>query len=666
MIKRTILLILLSLPYIGLFAQIYVEEKAIYNEAEEYLDGEEYEEALPLYHLLEKREVINSNISYKIGLCYLNIEDRKSRSIPYLENAVQNVSEDYSGKFEEYNAPVGAWLLLGKAYHIDSDFKNARLCFEKIREVAKDSVLIRLADFYLSRTDVAELFLKEPTVANVEVFEMNSAFSVYNPVTIDGNEMVLMEKRKFYDAIITCTIDSNRLTNTDNITPSIGSDGNLFLCGGSADGNMLIYKGYNAGRGYDLYYSEKLEDGNWGKYKKFQEPVNSFYNESSAYLSGKTLFFTSNREGSFGGEDIFETELDEKGNWSEPQNLGKGVNSIFDEISPFLSKDNQVLYYCSQGHLNMGGFDLYYSRKTENGNWSGATNMGSPFSTASDDMFFSKETGANIFYTTRYNTSFEEQSKINKIHLIGDLPQRKVIIKGNLEFPDSMKAKSVDFEVGRDEHNSYALKTGPNGHYSLLLVPGDFQLTFNYNDNIYAEQSIKIEENQIIDELILLPPVWHYVSSDEEKAIGTDDRKEFAATVYIKDILFDFNSTRLENDYLPMLDSLVYILNKNKRIKLIVVGHTDAIGSEAYNLKLSRERAKSVVNYLQAKGVKMEQITYSGKGELKPVALNYLSNGTDNPIGRKYNRRVGLQLLTTEKDIQVVHIQLVPDNFLAK
>lgn len=666
MIKKIVFLIFLCISGFGLFAQIYVEEKAIYDEAEEYLDGEEFEEALSLYNLLEKREIENSNISYKIGLCYLNLEGRKLRSIPYLENAVQNVSEDYSGHFEEFNAPVEAWLLLGQAYHIETNLENARLCFNKIQEISQDSALIRLAKFYLSRTDIADLFLKNPVNAKIEVLNDNSAFSVYNPLLLDENNLVLMERRKFYDALITCKLDSNTIKSLNNITPMVGSDGNIFLCGGSSNGKMLIYTGYNAGEGYDLYYSEKLENGSWSKYQRFPEPVNSPYNETSASLSGKTLYFTSNRKGTFGGEDIFVSTQNENGDWSEPKNLGRSVNSIFDESNPFISEDNTLLFFCSKGHLNMGGFDLFYSKKNKNNIWSLATNMGTPFSTTSDDKFFSKKTEETTFFTTRYNSVTDEKSKINKITLSGTLPGKKVVIRGNLNFTDSLEAKSVNFTIRSAEDKELKYKTSSEGQYALLLSPGNYTLNFEYHDNVIAEQSLNIDENQPADELILTSPVWKFIGLEEPIYPISSDKMEEVTLVYIKDILFDFNSTILNNTYYPMLDSLIQILKTNQKNRIVIIGHTDAVGDVEYNLRLSQKRAESVAEYFRKKNVGNEQFSFKGKGENEPVALNFFENGQDNPKGRKFNRRVEIQLITTERNIQVIYIQSIPEELKLK
>lgn len=666
MIKKIVLLIFLGIYCFCLNGQIYIEEKAIYDEAEEYLEGEEFEEALALFHLLEKRQIVNSNINFKIGLCYLNIEGQEARSIPYLQNAVQNITNSYSGNFEEFNAPEKAWLLLGKAYHIASDLENAKFCFNKISEITQDPDLIKLAEFYLSRTNVAEILLKNPVDANTEVLIDNSNFQIYNSQIVSDSEILLMERRKFYNALVSCQLDSNSLLLKDNITPMIGSDGNIFLCGASYNSDLLIYTGYNPGMGYDLYYSEKTSNNKWSKYKRFSEPINSAFNETSATLMGDTIYFTSNRKGSFGGLDIFVSIRSEQGIWSQPKNLGPTVNSIFDESSPIFSYEDKTLFFCSQGHLNMGGFDFFYSQRNQNNEWLPAVNMGSPFSTTSDEKFFSMETKNNAFYTTRYGLQNEEASTINKITLIGSLPAKRMVIKGNLEFSDSLVAKPVNFTIRNSDNTESTSKTRANGHYTLLLAPGNYTLTYRYNNKVTAEQSIYIDENQPADELVLSPPIWEYTDYQQSIRKDSSDKSNLESIVYLKDILFDFNSTTLDEKHYPMLDSLSQILKSNQKNNLLIIGHTDALGNEAYNLKLSKKRAEIVSAYLTKNNVDIEQLNIKGIGETNPVAMNYKENGEDSPEGRKYNRRVELQFTSKQNDLQVICIQLVTGNLKAK
>ncbi len=666
MIKKYTLCILICTLYTSVYAQIYIEEKAIYKEAEEYLAGEEYEEALPLYQLLEKRKVINSNISYKTGLCYFNLHEKKGRAIPYLENAVQNVSEKYTGSFEEYNAPPKSWLLLGRAYHIDSDFTKAKVCFNKLDSYTSDSSLIQLAHFYLSRTNTAELFQKFPSDAEVDVLQNNSNFSLYNQARISDDEFVMMEKRKFYDAVISARLDNNSLTVSQNLTPVIGSDGNLFLAGASEDGKMLIFTGYNAGQGFDLYFASLDEDGHWSKYQRFPEPINSVYNESSAYLtSGNMLFFTSNRTGGIGGDDIYVTKMDPGQMWSPPKNLGKSINTPFNELAPVLSYDGKILFYCSQGHLNMGGYDLFYSRQNGDNKWGEAINMGSPFSSPSDDKFFSFSADLKDFYTSRFD-NVDGAGTLYRIRLNGPMPEKKVIVKGEIPFSDSVPPKKIKV-VFANEILENPVETDQAGDFSTLLPPGKYVVNYTYSDSIYASQDLIVYQDHPLDEVFLLPPAW---KSGEGPGghVAPDRLKEHISTtvIYVRDILFEFNSSKVQPGYYPMLDSLVQILKEEQTGSLLVVGFTDDIGGSNYNLNLSEQRAKAVASYILQNGAGKQQVSFAGKGESNPVAANSFDNGMDNPAGRKFNRRVEIQLKTNDESIQIIYIDRVPARFKVK
>jgi len=137
--------------------QIWLDNKSIYDEAEGYLDGEEYDEAIILYQLLEKKGEINPNINFKIGVCYLNIEGKKVLSIPYLEKAALKVSKNYKGDFYEESAPFEALLKLGIAYRIANRFQKSIETFKILKDSVSGTQLEQLANYYLNQVENAQL-----------------------------------------------------------------------------------------------------------------------------------------------------------------------------------------------------------------------------------------------------------------------------------------------------------------------------------------------------------------------------------------------------------------------------------------------------------------------------------------------------------------------------
>ena len=157
----------------------------------------------------------------------------------------------------------------------------------------------------------------------------------------------------------------------------------------SADGKMILFTACNRPDGLgrcDLYYS-LFRNGEWTKAANVGEPINSAAWDSQPSLSadGKSIYFTSNRGGTLGGKDIWVTHRKPNGFWSRPENLGDSINTKGDDKGPFIHPDGKTLYFMSNGHPGLGGFDLYYSRKDESGAWSTPVNLGFPINTARDE-----------------------------------------------------------------------------------------------------------------------------------------------------------------------------------------------------------------------------------------------------------------------------------------
>jgi outer membrane protein OmpA-like peptidoglycan-associated protein len=644
--------ILFTVISTNLPGQIWVENKAIYDEAESFLDGEEFEEALPLFLLLEKKGVTNSNICYKIGLCLFKSADQKSKAIPYLESAVANVKAEYVNDFSTLTAPVDALFLLGISYRVDYQFNKSTQTFLRVKKETSDTLQHKLADYYIEQCAIAQSFLKYPATAEIQLVEDKGLYSVYNPVLPDDNQGLyyFMQKRKFYDAVVKSKITTDYPPEVENLTPAIGSDGDLKLSSMSADSKTMLLTGYDAGNGFELYFSKIDSNGNWGNYSKYPEPINSPSNETGASLTsdGKKLYLCSNRPGGVGGYDIYKSELQADGNWSEPQNLGKTLNTGLNEISPYISEDGSILYFCSEAYLNMGGYDVFYSGIDEQGQISYPVNLGSPVSTPGDDIFISTSNDKNTLFTYRFDPKADNRNKICKIKLLPETQHPKLFLQGKLEFNDSVPAKAVVYNVVDKSTSKTKIisETSSDGSFDMFLPAGDFKLNFLYSNDISASQSVSVLPNQPIDRLNIVAPDWNI------------RKQQPLFTLLIRDILFDFNSYRLPANCYSMLDSIADNLRKYNDVSVSISGYTDAIGTDAYNLKLSEWRANAAKIYLLSKGISGDRITVSGKGENNPVAIN------SSAAGRKYNRRVAIEIQFNNNKILVKDSNRIPEELV--
>lgn len=651
--STSLLLIFILLISNSLTAQIWLDDASIYDEAEEYIQGEEYEEALALYMLLEKKGKGSSNISYKIGKCFLNIVGKKTRAIPYLEAAVENISSNYVSSFSEVNAPSDAQLLLGVAYRIDGQFDNAIAEFNKYKELNKDTDSKTLADYHISLCKTAQTLVSFPNKSTLEVVNAEGDFPLYNPIVTQQGVSYYMEKRPFYDAIIKAEHSDGALLNQINISPQIKTDGDHIIVNSNKEGNVILLRAYDAEYGYELYFAKLDEQGKWSKYEKFPEPINTPQNEVFASFASnmKTLYFCSNRTGGFGGTDIYKSEIDEKGNWSEPVNLGSKVNTAFNESSVFLAADGQKLFFSSEGHLNMGGSDYFFASKTSDGEWDLPVNLGSPVSTPDDDVFLSPTQADNIFYTYRFDNEKNDKQKIYKVTLDEAAYARKAILKGQLEFNENVPAKEVLYKILENETTISTSKTNNEGAFTCMLPVGNYNINYMYSELISASQNVVIKEDFEIDELNIEAPEWTIITPDVHESL----------LVTIKPVLFEFNSTEIPKIYYSYLDSIYGILTAHKDIKINIVGHTDAIGNSLYNQKLSERRAMAVKQYFVNKGLNSLRVFAKGMGEKEPAAINENPDGSDNKEGRKYNRRVKINLIVSETSIDIKIIDEVPE-----
>jgi hypothetical protein len=338
----------------------------------------------------------NAYINYRMGICLINIPGRKTESIPYLEQAVQSISDKAKeGKLEEENAPPDALLYLGNAYRINMEIDKA---IEKYNEFAKyidpkDPTLQAFVDQQIIACGNALVGTTNPvsyTVGNLGQLQ-ESHSSRYNLVVSgDLQTMAFMGKNPFYNGIYVAVKEGDVWGKPMNITPSVASDGNMDVVGLSHDGKKMLLAVMD--QFTSNIYSSDYANNRWNPAVSLGKPINSRYYEANAALSpdGKSLYFTSNRKESMGGMDIFVSDLQADGIWGEPVNLGSGINTVLNEETPVLCSDATRLYFSSQGHSSMGGFDVFYTERQEDGSWDEVpVNLGYPLNTSDDDFTFS-------------------------------------------------------------------------------------------------------------------------------------------------------------------------------------------------------------------------------------------------------------------------------------
>ncbi|KPK83839.1 MAG: hypothetical protein AMS27_11715 [Bacteroides sp. SM23_62_1] len=618
--KKILTIILTCLLTVSLsFSQEYQEVlREIFLDAEFFLMDESYVDAMLEYKKLYDRGYENNaNINYRMGMCYLNIPGEKEKSIPYLEKAVQNTTAKYQeGIFKETQSPYDAWLYLGNAYRINNELDKAVQAYQQFQKLLDDpkSEMSKYTTQQITSCNNARAAMDNPVYyVRENLGEMiNTEFSDFNPIVSTNEDiLVFMTSLRFYDAVKYARKENGKWTEPVNITPEIQSDGDQYANCLSKDG-MELYLNKEDNFNSDIYYSV-YRDGRWDKSEPLNKNINTRYWESHGAVSpdGKYLFFASNRKGGFGEMDIYVSQKDELGEWGVPVNLGPAINTELNEDNPFLSQDGKILYFASQGHYNIGGYDIFYSEQMADGTWSKPINLGYPINTTDDDLFFFPVGNGKYGYQALFADDNYGSRDVYRFQL---------------------------FESEAEYHRTLEqLKEGVT--------------------EVIPEEELVEEVEEVVEE------VMEEVEEEEvQEVVPEPEVKIF----YLRAIFFAFDDYSLTSQAKTKLNNLADIMKSIPELHILIIGHTDAIGSDNYNMELSKKRANSAVEYLKTRGISSDRMQIKAMGEASHIAINNNADGSDNPDGRKLNRRVEFKVVRPDLPNVKIEPIPVPDNLKIK
>ncbi|MBI5219788.1 MAG: PD40 domain-containing protein [Bacteroidia bacterium] len=503
-------------------------------DADAFMFEDNYADALKILLDLYHEDSTNANISFRIGLCYMNSSLEKEKSIRYFVNAIKNTADDADmDSYLERHAPFDAYFYLGQAYRLNYQFDAAIAIFKLyMRELKKpEPELVERIDREIEICAYAKELIKYPVELEIKNLGpvVNSPFDDHSPVlSVDESVLIFTSKREgstggmqtddgqYYEDIYASKKNNNEWSAPQGISTNINTDSHESCMGLSADGQkLLIYKDDN-GDG-NIYVSD-WNGKEWGIPKSLGPLVNSGYNEKHAAFSAdnKYLFFTSDRKGGYGGYDIYLVKQLPNGEWSEPQNLGQNINTPYDEYLPFMHSDGTTLYFASQGHKTMGGFDIFASKiNIEEGTCSEPINLGYPVNTTDDDFFFrmsidgkrawfSSTRAGSIGNSDIYMITFKEGLEKPLALMTGVL--QKDFIKGSGEVSITVSDAETKKTIGIFTPN----KT--NGKF-VFILPADkkYIATFQADGYVMHSEEITVPKESVYDKsannIIELRPV---------------------------------------------------------------------------------------------------------------------------------------------------------------
>ncbi len=477
---------------------------------------------------------------------------------------------------------------------------------------------------------------------------INSPFDEYFPAVTADDQLFLFTRNNRTETIPTQedfmvskkVNDSwQKATLIGNGINTPGNEGAPTL---SADGQILFftvcidqYGGWGAGRkglgGCDIFYSQKIGT-NWSKPYNLGNTVNTKYRETQPSFSadGKNLYFVSNRPGGMGHHDIYVSTLKEDGSWGAPVNLGPKVNSAGDEESVCIHPDGKTLYFGSNGHIGMGKYDIYVSRKDDKGEWGTPINLGYPINTFGDDHSLLVGASGDIAYFASNRAGGFGGLDIYKFDLYeAARPGKITYVKGKVydaktKQPLGAHFELIDLETAKTTIESDA--NSGNGEF-LVTLPVDKNYALNVSQTGYLFYS----ENFSLKEL-----------TDKTKPFQMDvplQSIDTGSVVELKNVFFETAKFDLKPESKAELNKLVAFLNLNKTLRIELSGHTDNVGEKKMNQLLSQNRAKSVYDYLITNGIDAKRLTYKGYGDTKPKVKN------DSDENRQENRRTEFKVI---------------------
>jgi tetratricopeptide (TPR) repeat protein len=444
-------------------------------DADYFLMRQEYSKALDLYLDVQKTEPDNADIKYRIGYCYLNSEDEKDKAVRYLEEAVQKVSVRYNiNSFKETSAPIEAYFLLGSAYRVNNRLDDAIAAYQKYKEYLnpKDEYNLNAADQYIKSCELAREMLQTPR--NVLFTNLgrviNNSQPNFNAVTSGNGKVMAFTSpgRQGYE-IYFSTLTDTVWSTPKNISSTLGAGKYMKTCSLSNDGTTLLLVMEDP-LNSDLFISH-FKKGRWSKAEALKKPINGKLNETHASLSAdnKTMYFTSNRKGGLGDLDIYRSML-EGDNWGKPQNLGPAINTPYNEETPFVSGDGQILYFSSEGHSGMGGYDVF--RYDFSHPEAGAVNLGYPINTTDNNLFYMPVgDGSSAYYSFRGPDSYGGRD-IYKVTVLPDTkPEQEVLAAATVAATQVEEPKADTMTVAEEPKQEVPVEAEPKQEVPPAVLP---------------------------------------------------------------------------------------------------------------------------------------------------------------------------------------------------
>ncbi|WMJ73083.1 hypothetical protein RCC89_07905 [Cytophagaceae bacterium ABcell3] len=478
----------------------------------DFFDNRQFAEAIPLFAKLDSIKPFYPPYLFPLLVSCIGA-NKYIKALGVAEHALDIESE----------MPVDFYLYAAKAHHLNYKFDEAKSLYQAYRNSLSkkkkvDEELLRIVDRDILMCDNAKELVGNPLDIEIKSVgsNINSPYADYGPVLSADESMLIFtsDRPRQTGGFLNDAFENMEHIYVSHKTDSgwgapehmgdnINSNGHNAAVALSADGQkLLIYRSENnrilSLSSGDLYMSE-LEGDEWTKPVKLPEGINSKDWEPSASFSAdeRTLYFTSDRKGGYGGTDIYYVKKLPNGEWAVPRNLGDKINTPFNEDSPFMHPDGKTLYFSSNGHKSMGGFDIFYSElDEETGEWSTPVNVGYPINTPHDDVYFSWSADGTTAYFSSYRENSEGDIDIYYANVYNETSP-VLLMKGLVV--DSVSQKPIQATITVTDKNSDEVigvfnSNRASGKFVIILNKGSYNVSIEAEEYEFCNRLLEVED----------------------------------------------------------------------------------------------------------------------------------------------------------------------------
>ena len=572
---------------------------------------EQYNKAAELYkkaYQSTKSRALKSEIIFKQAECY-RFSGNIKRAESYYKRAVKAKYPD-----------VIVYLRYADVLRMNEKYEEAKVQYKKYVQLNPTDVA---GEMGLKSCDYSINWLANPTRYKVEIMPLvNSRFSDFSPSFGNGeySELYFTSSRsggfsnkiddrtgETFTDLYSSKLNKKGKWSVPLILPEpVNSEGNEGSVALNKRGTTMYFTKCDVQKkkalGCNIYVS-KRKGKIWGAPTLLQIKVdsNTTLGHPTINEDESILIFSSDLRGGYGGKDLWIVKQQKRGKWSDPVNLGPAVNTKSDEMFPFLHSDG-TLYFSSTGHIGMGGFDIFKSTTDENDSYSSITNLKYPVNSSGHDFGMIIENSGERGYLTSDRKGGKGGDDIYQFELpplilalkgvITDSKSGAILTNTNVVLSSS---EGVAIETKTDNTGSYTFKLDPLLSYEILAS------LEGYLNKKMTETTVGIDQNKVFIVDVIMDPV----------------KKE----IILPKIEYDFAKWNLRDKSISDLDMLAESLVDNPNVVIELKSHTDFVGNNKSNLRLSQKRADACINYLISVGINAGQLVAVGAGEDEPFVI---------------------------------------------